>query len=184
MSSNPCTAEGSRRSSARLVAFVLLLYAGLAVASTWPLARDPGGLVPRGTLESTTIPLVSAWALWWTADRLPAGFANYWDAPILHPARDSFALSEPMPLVGVLAAPLVWTGASPVLAYAVMLLLALALNGAVTFGLLRALRVHPWAAAAGGAIAVVLPYAQREVGVLTQHRPQLPHGHPGLAAGE
>lgn len=167
MSSKPRPSGGSRRSSARRVALVLLLYAGLAVGSTWPLARDLGGQVPRGTLESTTIPLVSAWALWWTADRLPAGFASYWDAPILQPAQDSFALSEPMPLVGVVAAPLVWMGASPVLAYALVLLLALVSNGAVTFGLLRALPVHPWAAAAGGAIAVVLPYTQREVGVLT-----------------
>jgi len=161
------THEVSPRLSLRLVALVLLLYAGLAVASSWPLARDPGGQLPRGTLESTTIPLVSGWALWWTADRLPAGFEGYWNAPIFHPAPGAFALSEPMPLVGMLAAPLFWAGASPVLAYSAMLFVALVLNGGVTFGLLRALDVHPWAAAAGGAIAVVLPYAQREVGVLT-----------------
>ncbi len=161
------TRESSPRYSARLVALVLLLYSGLAVASTWPLARDPGGQVPRGTLESTTIPLVSGWALWWTADRMPAGFASYWDAPIFHPAPGAFVLSEAMPLVGMLAAPLFWAGASPVLAYNAMLFFALVLNGGVTFGLLRALGIHPWAAAAGGAIAVLLPYVQREVGVLT-----------------
>jgi hypothetical protein len=156
-----------RRSSARFVAFTLLLYVLLAVASTWPLARDPGGQVPRGTLDSVTIPLVSAWALWWTADRAAAGFESYWDAPIFHPARRAFALSEPMPLLGVLVAPLFWAGASPVLAYSLTLLLALVVNGGVVFGLLRALGLQSLAAAAGGAIAVVLPYTHREVGVLT-----------------
>lgn len=161
------TSANSPRVSPRRAAGLLLLYAGLAVAATWPLARDAGEQVPQGTLESSTIPLVSAWALWWTADRLPAGFAGYWNAPIFHPTPGAFALSEPMPLLGVLAAPLLWFGASPVVAYAWVLLGALVLNGMMTFGLLASLRVQPAAAAAGGAIAVLLPYVQREVGVLT-----------------
>lgn len=161
------TGAASRSVSPRCAAGILLLYAALAVASTWPLAREPGEQVPQGTLDSSTIPLVSSWALWWTADRLPAAFAGYWDAPIFHPAEGAFALSEPMPLLGVLAAPLFWFGASPVLAYACVLLGMLLLNGVVTFGLLCSLRVQPAAAVAGGAIAVLLPYAQREVGVLT-----------------
>ena len=116
----------------------LLLYLGLAIASTWPLVRDLAHSVPRGTTESTTVPLVSAWALWWTSDRLPAGFEGYWDAPILHPAQETFAYSESMTLLGVISAPIFWLGGTPMLAYNLVLLAALVLNGWMACGLLRA----------------------------------------------
>ncbi len=139
----------------------------LAIASTWPLAKQMDSQIPRGVLDSPTIPFASIWALWWTSDRVRVGFADYWDAPIFHPTKGAFALSEPMPLLGVAASPLFWVGASPALIYNGMVLAALVLNGLVAFGLMRSLRLHRGAAVFGGAMMVVLPFSHREIGVLT-----------------
>jgi hypothetical protein len=145
---------------------LVALYAVLAIASTWPLAKQLDSQIPLGALESPAVSFVSIWTLWWTSDRLPVGFADYWDAPIFHPTKGSFSLSEPMPLLGIVAAPLFWAGASPALIYNLVALAALVLNGLVAFGLMRSLRLHRGAAAIGGAMMVVLPYSHREIGNL------------------
>jgi hypothetical protein len=113
------------------------------------------------------VPLASAWALWWTADRAAAGFRGYWDAPIFFPTRQTFALSEPMPLAGLAAAPFLWLGASPALAHNLVLLAALIGNGGFAFALLRGLGLAPFPALAGGAFLCLLPHVHRELGVLT-----------------
>jgi hypothetical protein len=145
---------------------VLALYAALALAATWPLARELASQLPRGTDVSATVPLASAWSLWWVADRSAAGFARFWDAPIFFPTRATFAFSEPLLLEGALAAPLLWAGASPVLAHNLVLLAALVANGGFAFALLRALGLGAFAAGAGGAFVCMLPYVHHELGVL------------------
>ena len=142
-------------------------YAALAVAATWPLARVASTAVTPGTDGPATVPFASAWALWWTADRLPRGLSGWWDAPIFHDTPGVFAWSEAMPLPGVLAAPLSWGGAGPVLVANVVLLASLVLNGLAVAGLLRVLRMGDGAAFAGGAGAVTLPVVHAELGVLT-----------------
>ena len=113
------------------------------------------------------MPFASAWSLWWTADRVAAGFRNFWDAPIFFPTRHTYAFSEPMLLEGMAAAPLLWMGASPVLACNLVLLAALVTNGAFALALLRALGLSPLAAVAGGAMLCLLPFVHHELGVLT-----------------
>jgi len=157
---------GSARHRLALRAALALAYPALAVAATWPLATDLGGLLPLGTLGHSTVPLTMVWSLWWTADRLAEGFAGYWDAPILFPARSIYASSEPMALLGIVASPLFFVGLPPVLSANLVLLAMLALNGWMAFGLLRRLGVGELAAALGGACVVVLPYAHREIAVL------------------
>ncbi len=142
-------------------------YLVLAIAATWPLVLDLGGSVSPGTDEPATVPYASAWALWWTADRLPHGLASWWDAPIFHPQAGVFAWSEAMPLLGVLAAPLRWLGAGPITVLNVVLLGSLTANGLSVFGLGRLLRLSPPAALAGGAVAVLLPVVHAELGVPT-----------------
>ena len=139
----------------------------LALASTWPLARELDTSLTRGTDVSATVPFVSAWSLWWTADRAAAGFQNLWDAPIFFPTRQAYAFSEPMLLEGLLGAPLQWLGASPVLACNLVLLAALVSNGAFALALLRSLGLAPLAAVAGGAMLCLLPLVHHELGVLT-----------------
>jgi hypothetical protein len=145
----------------------LALYLSLACASTWPLLSSLRTHVPSGSEPVATVPLVSAWALWWTSDRAAVGFADYWQAPIFYPTRDAFALSEAMPLAGLLTAPLLWCGLPLALAYNIFLLAALTLNGLCSQQLLRRQRVHPAAALFGGAIVTLLPGVHHQLGVLT-----------------
>jgi len=159
-------ADGSPASRAALLAFLAVAYPALAVAATWPLATDLGGLLPLGTLDVATVSFLSIWTLWWTSDRLAAGLAGYWDAPIFFPCRGVFALSEPTPLLGLLTSPLFHLGLSPVRIANLLLLAMFASNGWMAFLLLRRLGLERWAAALAGACVVVLPYSHREIGVL------------------
>jgi hypothetical protein len=133
-----------------------MLYVALAVASTWPLAADPASRLPLGASGSTTVPLFNAWTIWWNADRATRGFEGYWDAPIFHPATNTFAFSEPQPTT-LIVAPLIWLGGSPVLACNVYLLCSLFLNAVVGASLLRVLRARRCVAVAGGAAVLLLP---------------------------
>lgn len=146
---------------------VIAAYLAVAVASTWPLATDLDDSLPQGTGASATVPLVSAWSLWWVSDRVGHGFAGLWDAPIFHPVKSTFAFSETILLGGVMSAPVQWLGGSPALAHNLFLLLTLVLNGWTGFLLLRATRVEPWIAGLGGAVVLMLPYVHYELGVLT-----------------
>ena len=134
----------------------VLLYLGLAIASTWPLATGLTARFPRGASQSDTVPLFNIWSLWWNADRALHGFANYWNAPIFHPATNTFAYSEPQPMT-LLVAPVVWLTGSSVLAYNLYLLLSLTLNGFIGAATLRVLRVRRAIALAGGAALLLLP---------------------------
>ncbi|MCA9678889.1 MAG: hypothetical protein KC464_27920, partial [Myxococcales bacterium] len=143
------TGAGRRWTARRATLVAVALYVALAVASTWPLARRAATTLPLGTDTSATVPLVSAWALGWTADRVPHGLAGYWAAPIFHPTDDAFALSEPMPLVGLVMAPVTWLGGAA-LAHNLWLLLALVLDGVALRGLARAVGAGPRAALLAG----------------------------------
>lgn len=154
--------ERSRRSLAAAV-----LYALISVMATWPLLPQAATHLPLGSESVATVPFASAFALWWTADRAAHGFAEYWQAPIFHPSRDTFALSEPMPLAGLLVAPLLALGWPIALAYNVFVLCALTLNGWLAFRLLRALRLSYPAALGGGASVCLLPAVHHQLGVLT-----------------
>ena len=80
-----------------------------------------------GTETAATVPLFTTWTVWWNADRASRFVENYWDAPIFHPALDTFAFSEPI-ATSVLVAPLVWISGNRLLAHNAFLLLALAQN--------------------------------------------------------
>lgn len=145
---------------------LLFTFLLLALALTWPLARDVGAGLPRGTEPSATVPLFNLWTLAWNHDRLAHGYRGYWEAPIFWPEEGTFALSEPQPLTGLLTAPLVWMTGSEVVSYNLFVLLALTLNGFAGLLLLRALGLPPWIAWAGGASFETLPFVHQELGVL------------------
>lgn len=143
----------------------LVIYVGLALASTWPLAASPASKLPMGTTIVSTVPLFNLWTIWWNADRATHGFSGYWDAPIFHPAKASFAFSEPQPTT-LLVAPVIWLTGSRVLAYNVYLWVSLVLNGVFAERLLRALGVRSWAAMGGGAAMVMLPIVHWQLDVI------------------
>ena len=137
----------------------------LALFATWPLAASPASRLPMGTESVATVPLFNVWTVWWNADRAAAGYGGYWDAPIFHPQKGAFSFSEPMP-ISALAAPVIWITGNRVLAYNILLILCLWLNGWIAFRLL--LRFHfyrpiPWI---GGAMVALLPLLHSWLGVL------------------
>jgi hypothetical protein len=135
-----------------------------AIVLTWPLVSQITHSIPLGSESASTVPLFNLWTLGWNVDRLQHGYEDYWDAPIFYPVPGAFAFSEPQPLSGLLAAP-IWQR-SPALAYNVVLLLFLALNGAAANHLLRQLHLSPGSAFLGGLLVMALPFLAYERGVL------------------
>jgi len=146
----------------------LAFFVLLACFATWPLAANLGAGLPVGTEPTATVPLFNAWTIWWNAEQLQHLGRDlgqgYWQAPIFHPAKYTFALSEAQPTT-MLVAPAVWLG-SPLLAYNVYLLGGLAFTGWSGFVLLRRCGLHQAAAVAGGAMLEMLPMPHHQLGVL------------------
>lgn len=142
------------------------LYTAVAIASTWPLVTEIGSAIPLGIEVVGVVPLYSLWILWWHADRLAAFGDGYWDAPMFHPHEDVLGFSEPMFLQGWGVAPLWWAGASPALAYNLVVLVGLVLNGWAACRLLRAIRLGWIPALAGGVMVEMVPMVHQQLGVL------------------
>lgn len=109
--------------SPRAAAFAL--FAVLAVAHTWPLASDPGHLTRHDNRDA----VLNAWIVGWVAHQLPRDPLHLYDGNVFHPERLTLAYSEPMVVQAVLAMPLIWAGASLVLAYNLLLLAGMTLSG-------------------------------------------------------
>lgn len=142
-----------------------LLFLLLAVASTWPLARQIDRAIPTGQERVATVPLFNQWTVWWNADRAAEGFSNYWNAPIFVPSEIAFALSEAQPTTAVVA-PVVWTSKSRALPYNLYLLTMLVANGWAGSLLIRGLTRNRWAGLCGGAALLLLPFVHWQLGVL------------------
>jgi hypothetical protein len=147
-------------------AVALLTSLAAALATTWPLATMMTSAVPLGTQRVATVPFFEMWQLWWTADRAPHLFEDYWNAPIFHPNPGTFSYSEPQPLTALMVAPLWGWETAPALIYNVALLSALTLNGYFAFRLLRALHCSARAALLGAVLVITAPYFAKIVGVL------------------
>lgn len=145
--------------------YALVLYLALACWLTWPMTTQLTSHVPLGTLPDPTVPYFNLWTLEWNADRLGHGYQGYWDAPLFYPAKDTFALSEPQGLTGLIFAPLAWCFGS-IAAYNLTLLSLLCLNAAAGRHWLRAMRASQQAATLGGAFFLALPFVRQELGVL------------------
>jgi hypothetical protein len=137
-----------------------------ALGTTWPLPLYLTTAIPLGTEHEATIPLFSLWNLWWTADRITHGFAQYWHAPFFYPNPGVLTYSEAMPLVGVLVAPLWGLAAPPALIYNLAFLTLVSLNGIFAYRMARAIEVPPYAALLGSILVITLPFVSKVAGVL------------------
>jgi hypothetical protein len=106
----------------------LALFLALAIVHTWPLATDPGRLSRNDTADTVH----HEWILAWDAHQLLHDPRHLFDANIFYPERDTLAYSDHLLVQAVMAAPLLWSGASPVLAYNLVLIAGLALTGWTT----------------------------------------------------
>ncbi len=156
------TSDRTSRWVTRLL--VVVAFAAIGVALTWPLVLSPASRVPLGTEAVASVPLLNVWTVWWNADRAGHGFSDYWHAPIFYPARYAFAFSESQPTT-LLVAPLVAVG-GPILAYNAYLLAVLTLNGLAAYGLLKRVGLATVPAFLGGSMAECLPFVHWQLGVV------------------
>jgi len=110
---------------ARPRAASLGLFAVLAIVETWPLATDPAHLSRNDNGDT----VLNEWTLAWVAHQAPRAPFRLYDANIFYPERDTLAYSESMIVQSAMAAPFLWLGASPVLAYNLVLMAGFALTG-------------------------------------------------------
>ena len=149
----------------------LALFVLLAVAHTWPLAARPAehSRVDNGDYS------LNVWAVDWVARTLPTDPAHLFDGNIFHPHRLTLAYSEPLILQGVLAMPLVWLGAPPVLTFNLVLLAGFALSG-WAFALMVQRQTGSWPAGlvAGSAVAFNAHHLMRLPHIQALHLELLP----------
>jgi hypothetical protein len=103
---------------------VVGLFAALTVALTWPQAAHLRTHVPPYDDS-----LLSIWRISWIAHAL-ASAAPLVDANIFHPELRTLAYTDAVLLQGLIAAPFIFGGASPVLVYNLLILGSMALSGA------------------------------------------------------
>src|SRR6185436_12288104 len=88
------------------------------VIETWPLASSPAHLSRNDNGDA----MLNEWTIAWVAHQAPRDPRHLFDANIFYPERDTLAYSESMIVQSAMAAPFLWLGASPVLAYNLVLL--------------------------------------------------------------
>ncbi len=104
------------------------LFVLLAVVHTWPLATNPGGLSRNDTHDT----IHHEWILAWDAHALATNPFGLFQTNTFYPERDTLAYSDHIIVQGIAGAPLIWAGASPVLAYNLVLMFGLVLTGWTT----------------------------------------------------
>jgi hypothetical protein len=103
----------------------LLLFAALAVVHTWPLAQAPG---KWSRIDNADFEL-NAWILAWVVHQAPRDPVHLFDANIFYPEPRTLAFSEHLVPQALLAAPVIWSGGSAVLACNITILLGYVLGG-------------------------------------------------------
>ncbi len=167
MSRHPATTPSGRVSTAAATLFFL----AQTVVHTWPLATAPDTLTRHDNADAQ----LNAWIVGWIAHALPRQPLRLFDANIFHPEPRALAFSEPLLVPGLMGAPLLWLGASPVLTHNVLLLAGFTLTG--LFGFLAARRLTGDAAAgllAGSLLAFNGHALTRLPHVQAQHAEWLP----------
>ena len=125
-----------------------------------------GSQLPIGSEPVATVARFNLWTLEWNARGLGPFRRGYWNAPIFSPTRGAFAFSDPQPLTGAVFHVLTLLGIGATVAYALILLGALTLNGVAAARLLDGVGAGFVPASLGGALMVALPFVANEFGVL------------------
>jgi hypothetical protein len=112
------------------------------------------------------VPQFNLWTMQWNGNRIAHAYSGYWNAPIFHPTRGAFALSDPQPLTGAVAAGLHVIVGNHVAVYGLVLLAALVLDGVGAMTLADRFDVPRPAAWLTGLLALALPFVFHELGVL------------------
>jgi hypothetical protein len=124
----PLVAAPTTRLRVAILGGSLALFLALAVAQTWPLAKAPGTLSRNDNGDT----VLHEWIMAWVVHQAVRDPVHLFDANIFYPERRTLAYSDPLIVESAMAAPLLLAGASPVLAYNVVLILGFALTGWTT----------------------------------------------------
>jgi hypothetical protein len=129
---------------------LLALFAALATLHTWPMPSDPAHLTRLDNNDTA----FNTWVIAWVAHQVVRDPLDLFNAPIFYPAENSLAFSEHMVVQGILGAPFIWNGASPVLVYNVLVWAGFALSGFAMAVLMRT-----WTASTSAGIVAGCLYA-------------------------
>src|SRR5262245_46218541 len=106
----------------------LAFFVLLSLVHTWPLVTAPARLSRNDTADTVH----HEWILAWDAHQLANDPRHLFDANIFYPEPGTLAYSDHLIVQAVIGAPLFWMGASPVLAYNLLLITGLVLTGWTT----------------------------------------------------
>lgn len=131
----------------------LALFVALSVLMTWPQARVMATHVP-----DSDDPLLSIWRLAWIAHILPTAPADLMNGNIFHPEPRTLAYTDAVLLQGLVAAPVIWAGVTPMVTYNLVILLSIALSGWTMFLYARHLTNRVAAALLAGIVFAFVPF--------------------------
>jgi hypothetical protein len=138
----------------------LILFA-VAIAVTWPLATQMSSLLPDADDS-----YFSVWRLAWIAHQLREAPAALFDTNVFYPATNTLAFSDAMLLVGLLSAPLIWSGVAPVVAHNVALIASIATSGWAMYVLALRMTQDRAAACLAAVVFSAAPYRVAHLGHL------------------
>ncbi|HUP62791.1 MAG TPA: hypothetical protein VNA69_20490 [Thermoanaerobaculia bacterium] len=134
-------------------AAVFAFYLALAIAMTWPLARQLST-----ALSDLGDPILNAWILDWAGHALTHALLDLYDTPIYYPGRYSLAYSENLIGIALAVLPFHLAGLSPITVYNIAMLLGFALSGYGAFVLARLITGSAAASLVAGVVFAFVPY--------------------------
>ncbi|MFZ9089043.1 MAG: hypothetical protein ACO3FE_03040 [Planctomycetaceae bacterium] len=155
--------ESWRSRAVKAIAVVALLC-GVAVYSTSAAWRNPTTSVALPPQGSRTVALFNIWSMLWNSKQILTPQLEWWNAPVFFPEQGSFAWSEPQPIT-MLLTPLLQNGQGA-LAYNLLLLFSLVMNGLLTLRLLRFWQICLPARLAAAIAVLLLPMVHEQLDVL------------------
>jgi hypothetical protein len=141
------------RASWRRGAGVLLLFLALTAFFTWPQVT-----MMRHGLVAHQDPLFSAWRLGWVSHALFTDPGNLFEGNILYPAHRTLAFSDAMLLQGLIAAPFIRLGVSPLLMVNVLWFVSMIASAGGMYLLARRLTGSTLGAIIAAVIFTFAPY--------------------------
>jgi hypothetical protein len=133
-------------------------YTALALATTWPLARDPS----RATVVHPDV-YGSTWLFAWAVHQAIADPTRLLDPNVFHPAPQPLGLTETFVPQALQAAPVLLAGGAPLLAFNVVFLLTFVLSGLGAYLLARDVGCGRAAAGVAGLVYGFSPLRLSEI---------------------
>jgi hypothetical protein len=130
-----------------------VVYLVLALAWSWPL---PLHVADRFTHDPGD-PLLNTYLIWWNAQAVPLT-AAYWNAPFYWPMHGMLGIADHLAGLSPITTPLQLLGASPLLAYNILLLASTWWTGLATHALTKRLGASTPAAYVAGIAFAYAPY--------------------------